>query len=63
MADKDWKSGDKVKLASGGPPMTVQSVGIPLYGSKPMVSCQWFDKDGKLQKGSFPPESLVADDG
>lgn len=37
-----FKEGDVVKVKSGGPPMTVESVNAD--GS---YTCVWFDKDGK----------------
>jgi uncharacterized protein YodC (DUF2158 family) len=55
---KQWKSGDKVKLASGGPLMTVFAQLQPEYGGE-IVVCQWFDKNQNLQKGEFAPDSLV----
>jgi uncharacterized protein YodC (DUF2158 family) len=56
---KKWKSGDKVKLASGGPEMTVNSQYQPAFGDE-IVVCQWFDKNGDLQNAEFAPDSLVA---
>ncbi|MBN4983893.1 DUF2158 domain-containing protein [Stenotrophomonas maltophilia] len=43
----EFKLGDKVKLKSGGPVMTVSSV------SDKDVECQWFDPKGKLHKENF----------
>jgi uncharacterized protein YodC (DUF2158 family) len=54
----DWKVGDKVKLATGGPDMTVTML---LPGDLRQVICQWF-KDGKLEKGNFSSDSLVQAD-
>lgn len=48
----EFKTGDLVKLKSGGPTMTVQSV------VDDRVYCQWF-AGSKLDSGSFPRESLV----
>jgi uncharacterized protein YodC (DUF2158 family) len=45
------KKGDVVKLKSGGPYMTVQSVGMN------EVSCKWFD-DLEVKQAHFCPESL-----
>ncbi|MEN0678664.1 YodC family protein [Plesiomonas shigelloides] len=45
-----FKSGDIVKLKSGGPEMTVQSVTT-------VVVCQWF-AGKKLELGRFNPNSL-----
>ena len=46
--------GDIVKLNSGGPEMTVQS--LP-GSSNSNYRCQWF-AGKKLESGSFPPDSL-----
>jgi uncharacterized protein YodC (DUF2158 family) len=62
MADKkDWKPGDVVKLASGGPAMTVTSevYNSPASG-KPVVCCEWLDSAGTPYEAYFPPEALVA---
>lgn len=47
--------GDVVQLKSGGPVMTVTSVGDS-YGT-PTVWCVWFDLKGQ-QNGTFPPAAL-----
>lgn len=48
------KKGDKVRLNSGGPVMTVGS--FTLLGGR--AKCTWFDQ-GVLFKGTFTPEQLV----
>jgi uncharacterized protein YodC (DUF2158 family) len=51
--------GDKVKLKSGGPIMTVDS---PARSEGDSVHCQWFS-GSKLQSGFFNPKTLEpADD-
>ena len=50
-----FKIGDVVKLKSGGPKMTITTVG-ERYGT-PTVWCVWFDGTKKYD-GTFPPESL-----
>jgi uncharacterized protein YodC (DUF2158 family) len=56
--EKQWKAGDKVRLVSGGPEMTVHSqVTTEFEGES--VHCQWFDKEGKIHRDNFAPESLV----
>jgi uncharacterized protein YodC (DUF2158 family) len=50
---KTFKPGDLVRLKSGGPKMTVQKDA----GSN-QWECSWFDRNGKLQKGSFVFEAL-----
>ncbi|AUU01865.1 DUF2158 domain-containing protein [Morganella morganii] len=65
MAKAKYKTGDKVQLNSGGPVMTVQSAST--YSSyedsgkagqfSGYYTCQWF-AGKKLDKGSFPEESL-----
>jgi uncharacterized protein YodC (DUF2158 family) len=46
------KKGDTVQLKSGSPMMTVRRA------EPDLVWCDWIDKHGKPQEGSFPPESL-----
>jgi uncharacterized protein YodC (DUF2158 family) len=53
-----FKAGDTVKLKSGGPLMTVMQL-----QNDGDVWCEWFDKSDKPQGKSFPPHSLMADDG
>jgi uncharacterized protein YodC (DUF2158 family) len=50
-----FKSGDVVKLKSGGPKMTVTSAGEN-YGDA-VVYCAWFDGVKKMT-GDFPPDAL-----
>jgi uncharacterized protein YodC (DUF2158 family) len=59
--EKKWKAGDKVRLATGGPEMTVKSQHFAgEFSSDEVVECQWFNDRGELKEGQFPPESLVA---
>lgn len=51
----DFKSGDVVKLKSGGPKMTVTGIGDH-YGTA-TVWCSWFDGTKKVD-GTFPPAAL-----
>lgn len=54
-----WKPGDVVKLKSGSPTMTVQSVGdYTSLGLTPGVLCVWFDATGK-KEDVFAPEMLT----
>jgi uncharacterized protein YodC (DUF2158 family) len=46
--------GDKVRLKSGGPIMTVKVGGT----SRSMVICQWFDENGQLRQGRFDAREL-----
>ncbi|EPP4132714.1 YodC family protein [Vibrio vulnificus] len=46
-----FKTGDIVKLKSGGPDMTIQGKGPAGYW------CQWF-AGKKLERGQFPADSL-----
>ncbi|MEI6948334.1 DUF2158 domain-containing protein [Paraflavisolibacter sp. H34] len=67
--DRKFKIGDKVRLNSGGPVMTVfeNEVWHDLLGAltgkaKPpqetgMVTCQWF-KDDELKKNKFHEDTL-----
>lgn len=68
MADvPEFRPGDRVRLNTGGPEMSVQSVIdgpqeqeiVPWDEPRPrLVVCQWFVGDS-LQAGKFVPESLV----
>jgi uncharacterized protein YodC (DUF2158 family) len=49
--------GEVVKLKSGGPKMTVNSVGQDSNGVM-TAWCSWFDKQDKEFFGSFPITSL-----
>jgi uncharacterized protein YodC (DUF2158 family) len=55
---KKWKPGDVVRLASGGPDMTVQTVNEKKGGNE-SVECVWFNQDGKVVENDFLPETLV----
>jgi uncharacterized protein YodC (DUF2158 family) len=55
---KQWKSGDKVRLPSGGPDMTVK-VQVSKEFEGEIVVCQWFDREGQLQNGEFAPDQLI----
>lgn len=52
-SNQEFKTGDTVKLISGGPTMTVEEI-LSDYE----VRCQWF-AGKKLESGDFPPDSLV----
>jgi uncharacterized protein YodC (DUF2158 family) len=56
MADENFVVGDVVGLKSGGPKMTVVSVGEDDTGD-PTVWCVWFEESNKVQD-SFPPSAL-----
>lgn len=51
-----FKAGDTVKLKSGGPLMTVESVGETQFDG-PGVWCVWFEKNTK-KSDTFSPEVL-----
>lgn len=55
MATNTFKVGDIVKLSSGGPDMTVQS--LPTSLNPNYYYCQWF-AGKKLEAGRFPGDSL-----
>lgn len=57
MATNNYKVGDIVKLSSGGPDMTIQS--LPTSLSPNYYHCQWF-AGKKLEAGRFPGDSLEA---
>jgi uncharacterized protein YodC (DUF2158 family) len=49
-----FNKGDQVKLKSGGPVMTVQSIGdYSPMGPENGVSCTWFDGAKKRQEDVF----------
>jgi uncharacterized protein YodC (DUF2158 family) len=54
-AMEEFKPGDVVRLKSGGPPMTCES-GPNEDG---LVTCQWFDKNGRIEGRRFYPAVLV----
>jgi len=54
-----FKIGDTVRLKSGGPLMTVTE----FDNTDKKVSCSWFDKSEKENKGSYPADAVEADDG
>ena len=51
-----WNVGDVVELKSGGPEMTVETVGKDA-GGKDMIWCAWFNGTDK-KSGCFPPEAV-----
>jgi uncharacterized protein YodC (DUF2158 family) len=56
-----FKVGDTVRLKSGGPLMTIESI-APYPGGGLRAFCVWFEKN-EQKRGNFPPEALEADDG
>lgn len=55
MSEQQWQVGDVVELKSGGPRMTVESIGTQIDPDG--VVCRWFEgKD--LKQATFPPGSL-----
>jgi uncharacterized protein YodC (DUF2158 family) len=52
--------GRKVRLKSGGPLMTVESV--ETIGGKAIVHCVWFDNEHNERRGSYPEAALVEDE-
>ncbi|MGX8010354.1 YodC family protein [Mesorhizobium sp. ORM8.1] len=55
-----FKTGDVVKLKSGGPPMTVSD-----GAASGMYLCHWFNRDGDVwtpQHAGFKPDQLIAID-
>ena len=53
MADAQFDIADIVKLKSGGPPMTIESV-----NTEGKVYCVWF-VEGEVQAALFAPETLI----
>lgn len=55
-----WKRGDVVRLASGGPPMTVTGDSSAHPG---LVWCMWFDSTpGPALTQEFQPDALITAD-
>jgi len=54
----NWKRGDVVMLASGGPEMVVEDVTVTVK-DEPLIMCAWFDSNRTYQNKGFPPEALV----
>jgi uncharacterized protein YodC (DUF2158 family) len=54
------KTGDTVRLKSGGPLMTIDSV--EQINGRTVAHCIWFDK-GIEKRGSYPEAALDEDDG
>ena len=50
--------GDIVRLKSGSQSMTVESVHIPQYGTRPKAYCVWFDRTVE-KRGDFYLTSLL----
>ena len=48
----DFIKGDVVRLKSGGPKMTVLSIGTST------LTCQWFDRNGKMHTSDFDLEMV-----
>ena len=56
---EEFEVGDRVRLKSGGPLMTVASIDeTDTHG----VWCQWFQDDGKLESDYFKPTTLKPGD-
>lgn len=47
------KPGERVRVKSGGPEMTVEKIGKALRREGDHVWCQWFDENGLLKHGTF----------
>lgn len=57
-----FQKGDVIRLKSGGPAMTVTSVGEAHMSSAMSVWCVWFDVKGEQKNGTFPIEAVEKDD-
>ena len=58
-----YKTGDIVRLRSGGPPMTVQHMessyaGISAYPHKDPIPCVWMDEHGVCHEKVFAAEAV-----
>ena len=57
-SDFNIKKGDSVKLKTGGPIMTVESIDEIAYEGNVQVKCTWFDAQGKLKSDFLTPSAL-----
>ena len=57
MSEQKFNNGDVVSLKSGGPKMTVTSVGEDTYGTM-SVFVTWFDKNNQRSQDSFPIDAV-----
>ena len=55
---KKFKTGDVVRLKSGGPNMTVVKYGLYDYEKTEKCLCRWFDEKHKLSEQTFWEEEL-----
>ncbi len=55
MTEDQFRPGDVVRLHSGGPTMTVSSIGVDYDPS--LVNCEWFAGE-QIKHGSFKPPML-----
>ena len=72
MPESKFKSGDIVRLKTGGPKMAVRKnnlipTGVRTSKQSEELICQWFDGDGEvtpfaLQEGIFHPQTLMEAD-
>lgn len=55
---KKFKIGDKVKLKSGGPKMTIADKVENVNFTQAHYKCVWFNKKNKVHEYNFPIDSL-----
>jgi uncharacterized protein YodC (DUF2158 family) len=53
-----YRTGEVLKLRSGGRPMTATWTGPVLFAPGNWLICQWFSDAGELQQEMFPEETL-----
>jgi uncharacterized protein YodC (DUF2158 family) len=60
--EQKFKTGDVVRLKSGGPSMTIADYGSYGYGEEKQYMCKWFDSKHALTQQLFsePELELVA---
>ena len=51
---ESFNVGDTVRLKSGGPRMTVES--LEQFDGMDTVSCVWFDEKNEVQRQTFPAD-------
>lgn len=57
-SDYNIKEGDSVRLKTGGPIMTVESIDEIVYPGNVQAKCMWFDAKDKLKSDFFAPSAL-----
>ena len=59
MAERRFKSGDVVRLKSGGPKMAVVDYGKYRFGDDESYQCKWFDAKNNMTVNTFTEEEFT----